>query len=197
MKLKLLFVLLFVAQTVVATNTIPAVNNEENRNGHFTITPKTALVYNSTVRDVAMYLLEYIPQEDIDWLCGKISRLRIFDDENGVMNLDIQQAGGRAIVISQFTLFASTKKGNRPSYIRSAGEPIARPMYEKFLATLSAVLGTEVEHGEFGADMKVSLVNDVIQQQTYQFLFMNIIYISIFCRHQQLSIQLVDIWGNT
>ena len=99
-------------------------------------------------------------QEDIDWLCGKISRLRIFDDENGVMNLDIQQAGGCAIVISQFTLFASTKKGNRPSYIRSAGEPIARPMYEKFLATLSAVLGSEVEHGEFGADMKVSLVND-------------------------------------
>ena len=99
-------------------------------------------------------------QEDIDWLCGKISRLRIFDDENGVMNLDIQQAGGRAIVISQFTLFASTKKGNRPSYIRSAGEPIARPMYEKFLATLSTVLGAEVEHGEFGADMQVSLVND-------------------------------------
>ena len=99
-------------------------------------------------------------QEDIDWLCGKISRLRIFDDENGVMNLDIQQAGGRAIVISQFTLFASTKKGNRPSYIRSAQEPISRPMYEKFLATLSAMLGAEVEHGEFGADMQVSLVND-------------------------------------
>ena len=99
-------------------------------------------------------------QEDIDWLCGKISRLRIFDDENGVMNLDIQQVGGRAIVISQFTLFASTKKGNRPSYIRSAGEAISRPMYEKFLATLSAVLGSEVEHGEFGADMQVSLVND-------------------------------------
>ena len=99
-------------------------------------------------------------QEDIDWLCGKISRLRIFDDENGVMNLDIQQAGGRAIVISQFTLFASTKKGNRPSYIRSAGEPVARPMYERFLATLSTVLGSEVEHGEFGADLKVSLVND-------------------------------------
>lgn len=99
-------------------------------------------------------------QEDIDWLCGKVSRLRIFDDENGVMNLDIQQAGGRAIVISQFTLFASTKKGNRPSYIRSAGEKIARPMYEKFLVTLSSVLGAEVEHGEFGADMQVSLVND-------------------------------------
>lgn len=99
-------------------------------------------------------------QEDIDWLCGKISRLRIFDDENGVMNLDVQQAGGRVIVISQFTLFASTKKGNRPSYIRSAAEPISRPMYEKFLATLSGVLGAEVEHGEFGADMKVALVND-------------------------------------
>ena len=99
-------------------------------------------------------------QEDIDWHCGKISRLRIFDDENGVMNLDIQQAGGRAIVISQFTLFASTKKGNRPSYIRSAGEAVARPMYEKFLATLSEVLEAEVEHGEFGADMKVSLLND-------------------------------------
>ena len=99
-------------------------------------------------------------QEDIDWLCGKISRLRIFDDENGVMNLDIQQARGQAIVISQFTLFASTKKGNRPSYIRSAGEKIARPMYEKFLTTLSNLLGTEVEHGEFGADMQVSLIND-------------------------------------
>ena len=99
-------------------------------------------------------------QEDIDWLCGKISRLRIFDDENGVMNLDIQQTGGRVIVISQFTLFASTKKGNRPSYIRSAGEAFARPMYEKFLATLSGVVDSEVEHGEFGADMKVSLVND-------------------------------------
>lgn len=99
-------------------------------------------------------------QEDIDWLCGKIARLRIFDDENGVMNLDIQQAEGCAIVISQFTLFASTKKGNRPSYIRSAPEPISHPMYEKFLATLSSVLGVEVEHGEFGADMKVSLVND-------------------------------------
>lgn len=99
-------------------------------------------------------------QEDIDWLCGKISRLRIFDDENGVMNLDIQQTEGRVIVISQFTLFASTKKGNRPSYIRSAGEAFARPMYEKFLATLSGVVGSEVEHGEFGADMKVSLVND-------------------------------------
>ena len=99
-------------------------------------------------------------QEDIDWLCGKISRLRIFDDENGAMNLDITQVGGEALVVSQFTLYASTKKGNRPSYIRSAPEPVSRPMYEKFLATLSATLGKEVEHGEFGAEMEVSLIND-------------------------------------
>jgi D-tyrosyl-tRNA(Tyr) deacylase len=98
--------------------------------------------------------------EDIEWLAGKISRLRIFDDEQGVMNLDINQAGGRALVVSQFTLYASTKKGNRPSYIRSAPEPISRPLYEQFVAHLEQLLGTKVETGEFGADMQVSLVND-------------------------------------
>ena len=98
--------------------------------------------------------------EDIEWLAGKISRLRIFDDENGVMNLDITQVDGRAIVVSQFTLYASTKKGNRPSYIRSATEPISRPMYEQFVARLEQLLGTKVQTGEFGADMQVSLVND-------------------------------------
>ena len=98
--------------------------------------------------------------EDIEWLAGKISRLRIFDDENGVMNLDITQAAGRALVVSQFTLYASTKKGNRPSYIRSAPEPISRPLYEQFVARLEQMLGTKVETGEFGADMQVSLVND-------------------------------------
>jgi D-tyrosyl-tRNA(Tyr) deacylase len=97
---------------------------------------------------------------DIEWLCGKVARLRIFDDENGVMNLDIQQTEGEVLVVSQFTLYASTKKGNRPSYIRSAPEPISRPMYEKFLERLSATLGKRVEHGEFGAEMEVSLVND-------------------------------------
>ena len=97
---------------------------------------------------------------DIEWLCGKIARLRIFDDENGVMNLDIQQVGGEVLVVSQFTLYASTKKGNRPSYIRSAPEAISRPMYERFLERLSATLGKEVAHGEFGADMQVSLTND-------------------------------------
>ncbi|MBR5886131.1 MAG: D-tyrosyl-tRNA(Tyr) deacylase [Alistipes sp.] len=98
--------------------------------------------------------------EDIEWLAGKISRLRIFDDENGVMNLDINQASGRALVVSQFTLYASTKKGNRPSYIRSAPEPISRPLYEQFVARLEQILGTKVETGQFGADMQVSLVND-------------------------------------
>ena len=99
-------------------------------------------------------------QEDIDYLVGKISRLRIFDDENGVMNLDITQVGGEAMVVSQFTLHASTKKGNRPSYIRSAPEAISRPLYEQFVARVEAELGRKVPTGVFGADMQVSLVND-------------------------------------
>ena len=97
---------------------------------------------------------------DIEWLTGKLLRLRIFDDEQGVMNLDVQQVAGEVMIVSQFTLHASTKKGNRPSYIRSAKEAVSKPMYEKFLKTLSEVLGEDVEHGEFGADMQVSLVND-------------------------------------
>ena len=99
-------------------------------------------------------------QEDIDYLVGKISRLRIFDDENGVMNLDIQQIDGQALVVSQFTLHASTKKGNRPSYIRSAPASISKPLYEKFVARLETALGKQVDTGEFGADMKVELLND-------------------------------------
>ena len=98
--------------------------------------------------------------EDIEWLAGKISRLRIFDDSEGVMNLDINQVGGEALVVSQFTLYASTKKGNRPSYIRSAPEAISRPLYEQFVVRLEQLLGKKVETGEFGADMQVSLVND-------------------------------------
>lgn len=98
--------------------------------------------------------------EDIEWLTGKISRLRIFDDKEGVMNLDIMQVGGEALVVSQFTLHASTKKGNRPSYIRAAKEPYARPMYEKFISSLAQKLGRDIPSGEFGADMQVSLVND-------------------------------------
>ena len=99
-------------------------------------------------------------QEDIDWLTGQLLRLRIFDDENGVMNLDVQQTEGDIMVVSQFTLFASTKKGNRPSYIRSAPEAISRPMYEKFVATVEQTLGKKVATGEFGADMQVELEND-------------------------------------
>ena len=99
-------------------------------------------------------------QEDIDYLVGKISRLRIFDDENGVMNLDITQVEGEAMVVSQFTLHASTKKGNRPSYIRSAPGSISKPMYETFVETLRTTLAKEIATGEFGADMKVELIND-------------------------------------
>ncbi|MBQ5726566.1 MAG: D-tyrosyl-tRNA(Tyr) deacylase [Alistipes sp.] len=99
-------------------------------------------------------------QEDIEWLTGKLLRLRIFDDENGVMNLDVQQTEGEIMVVSQFTLFASTKKGNRPSYIRSAPEAISRPMYEKFVAAVEAASGKRVATGLFGADMKVALIND-------------------------------------
>ena len=99
-------------------------------------------------------------EEDIAWLVGKIARLRIFDDEAGVMNLDVQQIGGEVLVVSQFTLHASTKKGNRPSYIKAAPEAIARPLYERFKQVLSDVLQRPVPSGEFGADMKVTLTND-------------------------------------
>lgn len=98
--------------------------------------------------------------EDIEWLSGKIVRLRIFNDENGVMNRSVQEANGGILLISQFTLFASTKKGNRPAYIRSAKPEIAIPLYEQFLARLAQDFGKTIPTGEFGADMQVSLVND-------------------------------------
>lgn len=98
--------------------------------------------------------------EDIDWLVRKISAMRIFDDEDGVMNRSVVDAGGEALVVSQFTLLASTKKGNRPSYIGAAGHELAIPLYEAFCSALSAAIGRPVGTGEFGADMKVALVND-------------------------------------
>jgi D-tyrosyl-tRNA(Tyr) deacylase len=98
--------------------------------------------------------------EDIEWLAGKLVRLRIFPDEAGVMNRSVVEAAGEIIVVSQFTLFASTKKGNRPSYIRAAPPPIAIPLYEQFLARVASELGKPVQAGQFGADMKVALVND-------------------------------------
>ena len=99
-------------------------------------------------------------QEDIDWLVKKIVGLRIFNDENGVMNLSVQDIGGGLLAVSQFTLMASTKKGNRPSYIRASKGDYAQPMYEKFCLALEKESGKKVEKGIFGADMKVSLLND-------------------------------------
>ncbi len=99
--------------------------------------------------------------EDIDWLCKKIVSLRIFDDANGVMNIPITEvAGGGILLVSQFTLMASTRKGNRPSYIRASKPDFAVPMYEKFIARLTEMFGKEVKTGEFGANMQVALVND-------------------------------------
>jgi len=98
--------------------------------------------------------------EDIEWLSGKIVRLRIFSDEAGQMNRSVQDIGGEILLISQFTLFASTKKGNRPSFLRSARPEIAIPLYEQFKARLAQDLGKPVATGEFGADMQVNLVND-------------------------------------
>ncbi len=98
--------------------------------------------------------------EDVDWLCKKIVQLRIFNDENGIMNIPITEAGGEILAISQFTLHAKTKKGNRPSYIRAAKPDVAIPLYEKFVQQLEQLLGKEVQTGEFGAYMKVELVND-------------------------------------
>ena len=98
--------------------------------------------------------------EDIEWLTGKIARLRVFNDANGVMNLSVQEVDGQVLVVSQFTLHASTKKGNRPSYIRAARAEIAIPIYEDFLRALERETARPIQGGEFGADMKVALVND-------------------------------------
>ncbi|MFT5998028.1 MAG: D-tyrosyl-tRNA(Tyr) deacylase [Neolewinella sp.] len=99
-------------------------------------------------------------QEDIDWLTGKISRLRIFGDEDGLMNKSVVDVDGGLLVVSQFTLYGSIKKGNRPSFIRSAKPPVAIPLYEAFVKTLSFTALRPVATGEFGADMQVALVND-------------------------------------
>lgn len=99
-------------------------------------------------------------KEDIDWLCAKISKLRIFGDENDVMNLSVTDVDGDIIVVSQFTLHAATKKGNRPSYIKAAKPEFAIPLYESFVKSLKNETGKPVQTGEFGADMKVGLIND-------------------------------------
>ena len=99
-------------------------------------------------------------KEDIEWLCGKIYRLRIFNDSAGIMNLSLQEITGEILVISQFTLHASTKKGNRPSYIKAAKPEIAIPLYEEFINQMNKETGKEIQTGIFGADMKVELIND-------------------------------------
>lgn len=98
--------------------------------------------------------------EDIEWLCKKIVNLRIFDDEKGVMNLSVRDMGGDILIVSQFTLWASYKKGNRPSYLRAGSHEVTIPLYEKFCKQMENHLGKKVCTGEFGADMKVALVND-------------------------------------
>ena len=99
-------------------------------------------------------------QEDIEWLCGKLARLRIFNDAEGVMNCSVKDVKGELLVVSQFTLHANTKKGNRPSYIRASGPEIAIPMYEQFILELKNICETDVKTGQFGAMMEVSLIND-------------------------------------
>lgn len=99
-------------------------------------------------------------QDDINWLSGKIVGLRLFDDSDGVMNVSVKDIGGNILLVSQFTLMASTKKGNRPSYIKASKPPVAMPLYEQMITTLSNELGKAVQTGIFGADMKVSLINN-------------------------------------
>lgn len=117
----------------------------------------------SQINDGLLVLLgieENDNQKDIEWLIKKIIQMRIFSDEEGKMNLSVQDIDGDILVISQFTLFASTKKGNRPSFIQAAKPSIAIPLYEQFLSTLKNTFGKEIYSGEFGADMQVALIND-------------------------------------
>jgi D-tyrosyl-tRNA(Tyr) deacylase len=130
------------------------------------VSSASVTIENKIVADIQKGLLILIGieaadlQEDIDWLVGKITKIRIFDDENQVMNLSIADIDGDIIVVSQFTLHAATKKGNRPSYIKAAKPDFAIPLYESFVQQLEKELGKKIETGVFGADMKVSLLND-------------------------------------
>lgn len=119
--------------------------------------------YESSIGKGLLVLAAFIDEdsdEDVAWTAKKIAAMRIFDDMNGVMNLSVRDVEGDILAISQFTLYASTVKGNRPSYIKAAKPDVAIPLYEKFLAALEAELGKPVGKGIFGADMKVSLLND-------------------------------------
>ena len=130
------------------------------------VTNASVTVEAKVVAEIQKGLLVFVgieeadTQEDLDWLVTKITQLRIFNDENEVMNLSVQDIGGDVLVVSQFTLHAATKKGNRPSYIKAAKPDFAIPMYERFVKTLESKLGKKVPTGIFGADMKVLLLND-------------------------------------
>ena len=119
--------------------------------------------YDSSIGKGLLVLAAFIDEdtdEDVAWTARKIAAMRIFDDEDGVMNMSVKDVGGEILAVSQFTLYASTVKGNRPSYIKAAKPDVAVPLYEKFLSALEAELGRPVGKGIFGADMKVSLLND-------------------------------------
>lgn len=119
--------------------------------------------YESSVGKGLMVLVAFIDEdteEDLDWMSRKIAAMRIFDDADGVMNLSVKDVDGEVLIVSQFTLYASTVKGNRPSYVRAARPDVAIPLYEKFLSKMEAQLQKPVGRGIFGADMKVGLVND-------------------------------------
>ncbi len=126
----------------------------------------SVIIENENVASIGKGLLVFLGIEeadgsdDIEWLAGKISRLRVFNDDRGVMNLSVKDVDGEMLVVSQFTLHASTKKGNRPSYIRAAKPDTAIPMYEKFVGKLEEASGLAVRSGEFGAYMRVGLIND-------------------------------------
>ena len=130
------------------------------------VTNASVTVEGKVVAEIQKGLLVFVgieeadTQEDLDWLVTKITQLRIFNDENEVMNLSVQDIDGDVLVVSQFTLHAATKKGNRPSYIKAAKPDFAIPMYERFVKTLESKLGKKVPTGIFGADMKVLLLND-------------------------------------
>ena len=130
------------------------------------VTEASVTINNEKVADIGQGLLVLVgiedadTQEDIDWLTAKIAQLRIFNDENGVMNQSVQEVKGDVIVVSQFTLHASTKKGNRPSYLKASKPAIAIPLYEAFVLSMEKSIGKKVQTGQFGADMKVSLLND-------------------------------------
>lgn len=130
------------------------------------VSSASVTIENKIVADIQKGLLILIGiedsdnQEDIDWLVGKITKIRIFEDENQVMNLSVKDVDGDIIAVSQFTLHAATKKGNRPSYIKAAKPDVAIPLYENFVQQLEKEFGKKIQTGVFGADMKVSLLND-------------------------------------